>query len=76
MARCKRWNGQRRSSPELQREFPKFRIVRKRTSRLSLLIDVLLKVLTFGAQREFLTRYHTVLFDVLYVPDRWEETDI
>src|SRR3954466_7725 len=60
---------------ELQREFPKFRIVRKRTSRLSLLIDVLLKVLTFGAQREFLTRYHTVLFDVLSVPDRWEETD-
>jgi hypothetical protein len=59
---------------EVQREFPRFRIVRKRDSLLSRIIDVLLKVLTFGAQREFMTRYHTVLWDTLYVPDRWDVT--
>jgi hypothetical protein len=59
---------------ELEREFPRFRIVRKRDSLLSRVIDVVLRVLTFGAQREFLTRYHTVLWDTLYVPDAWEST--
>jgi hypothetical protein len=59
---------------EVQREFPRFRIVRKRDSRLSKVIDVVLRVLTFGAQHEFMTRYHTVLWDTLYVPDLWEST--
>ena len=59
---------------EIQHEFPRFRIVRKRDSLLSRVIDVLLRVLTFGAQREFMTRYHTVLWDTLYVPDLWEST--
>ena len=59
---------------EIRREFPHFRIVPKRESFLSRVIDVLLKILTFGAQREFLTRYHTVIGSTLYVPDRWETT--
>src|SRR5262249_52855628 len=59
---------------ELVREFPRFRIVSKRESHLSPLIDLALRLITFGAQREFMTRYHTVLFDTLYVPDQWEAT--
>ncbi len=59
---------------ELCLEFPRFCIIPKRESSLSRLIDVVLKVLTFGAQREFMTRYHTVLWDRLYVPDLWERT--
>ena len=59
---------------EIKREFRRFRLVRKRESSLSRVIDVVLKVLTFGAQREYMTHYHTVLFDTLYVPDRWETT--
>jgi hypothetical protein len=59
---------------EMRREFPRFRIVKKRESSLSRVIDVLLRVITFGAQREFMTRYHTVLWDTLYVPDRWDDT--
>jgi len=59
---------------ELRTEFPRFCIIPKRDSRLSRLIDVLLKVLTVGAQREFMTRYHTVLWDRLYVPEIWERT--
>ena len=59
---------------EICREFPRFCIIKKRDSSLSRFIDVVLKVLTFGAQREFMTRYHTVLWDRLYVPDVWERT--
>ena len=36
---------------------------------LSHVIHVLLVVLTFGAQRKFLSHYHTVLRNTLYVPD-------
>jgi hypothetical protein len=59
---------------EIQAEFPDFRIVRKRDSLLSRLLGIALSALTFGAQREFMTRYHTVLWNTLYVPDLWEET--
>ena len=59
---------------EIKTEFPRFRIVEKRNSALSRIIDLFLKVLTFGAQCEFMTRYHTVLWDTLYVPDQWETT--
>ena len=54
------------------REFPKFRIVESAPAGFRASSTSLLKVLTFGAQREFMTRYHTVLWDLLYVPDRWE----
>ncbi|HMI83442.1 MAG TPA: hypothetical protein VK550_05065 [Polyangiaceae bacterium] len=59
---------------EICREFPRFCIIPKRESRLSRVIDVALKLLTFGAQREFMTRYHTVLWDRLYVPELWDRT--
>lgn len=59
---------------EICREFPQFCIIPKRESGLSRFIDVVLKVLTLGAQREFMTRYHTVLWDRLYVPELWERT--
>src|SRR6185436_6373597 len=57
---------------EIKREFPRFRMIRKRDSTLARFIDVALKVITFGAQRQFMTRYHTVLWDTLYLPDAWE----
>lgn len=52
-------------------EFPGFRIVPKRTSRLSRIIDVSLRVLTLGRQNRYLTEYHTVIGETLYVPDTW-----
>lgn len=60
---------------DIQREFPSFAIVPKRTSALQRLIAVLLLVVTFGGQRSYLTRYHTVLFGKLYVPDAWARMD-
>jgi hypothetical protein len=59
---------------EISREFPRFRIVPKAGHALSRAIDWALKALTFGAQRSFLTEYHTVIGDTLYVPLAWERT--
>jgi hypothetical protein len=56
---------------QLQTEFPHFRIVPKRGNALSHAIDVLLRVLTLGGQDRFLTEYHTVIGDTLYVSDSW-----
>lgn len=56
---------------EVCAEFPKFRIVNKRDSRLSRWIDVVLRVVTCGGQRSYMTMYHTVIGDTLYVPDGW-----
>jgi hypothetical protein len=56
---------------DIQREFPNFEIVPKRGSRLQRAISVALGLVTFGGQRHYLTRYHTVLFGKLYVPDAW-----
>lgn len=53
---------------EMKAEFPRFRVVKKDDDRLSHLIDRFLRVITFGGQREYLTRYYTVIGDTLYVP--------
>jgi len=59
---------------EIVGEFPRFRIVEKRGNVLSMVIDVALRVLTFGQQSEYMSRYHTVLFGTLYVPAQWATT--
>ena len=57
---------------EIRGEFPRFAIVPKRGDRLQRAIAAVLFVLTLGGQRHYLTRYHTVLFGKLYVPDVWD----
>ncbi len=57
---------------EIKVEFPLFRIRKKRTSLLQRAIHVALAMITFGGQRVYLTRYHTVLFGTLWVPDAWD----
>jgi len=57
---------------ELRAEFPRFTIQKKRTSGLQKAIHLALAVITFGGQRVYLTRYHTVLFGTLWVPDTWD----
>ena len=62
---------------ELRREFPKFRIVEKKGDTFSVAIDLCLRVLTLGGQCNYLTRYHTVLGETLYVPATWSTmTDV
>jgi hypothetical protein len=55
----------------LRQEFPRFQIVPKAGSTLSLAIDIALRLITLGGQRLYLTRYHTVIGDTLYVPAAW-----
>ena len=57
---------------EIKVEFPTFRIRKKRESLLQRAIHVFLAIITFGGQRVYLTRYHTVLFGTLWVPDAWD----
>lgn len=56
---------------EIGQEFPRFRIVDKRGDGLSRAIDRALKIVTIGRQRGYLTVYHTVIGDTLYVPASW-----
>ncbi len=58
---------------DLRREFPSFRIVPKRGNTLSRLIDRALRIVTLGGQCHYLTRYHTVIGDTLYVPETWDK---
>jgi hypothetical protein len=57
---------------EIAEEFPGFRLIAKRKSALSAAIDRALKLVTLGAQRAYLTHYHTVIGSTLYTPDSWE----
>jgi hypothetical protein len=57
---------------EIRAEFPSFEVLPKRGSPLQHAIHRALFLLTFGGQRVYLTRYHTVMFGKLWVPDSWE----
>ena len=57
---------------EIRAEFPSFEILYKRDSRLQRAIHVTLAIVTLGGQRVYATRYHTVLFGKLWVPDAWD----
>lgn len=59
---------------EIAEEFPGFRLVSKRGDALSKAIDLLLRLVTLGAQHAYLTHYHTVIGSTLYTPDSWETT--
>ncbi|HTV18925.1 MAG TPA: hypothetical protein VMG12_09650 [Polyangiaceae bacterium] len=62
---------------EILSEFPAFRIVPKAGNAFSRAIDAALRLITFGAQRHYMTRYHTVIGDTLYVPELWKDmTDV
>jgi hypothetical protein len=56
---------------EICEEFPRFRIIPKQGNWLSRAIDVALRVITLGGQSSYMTRYHTVIGDTLYVPASW-----
>lgn len=57
---------------EISAEFPRFEVLYKRESRLQRAIHNALIVVTCGGQRVYLTRYYTVLFGKLWVPDSWD----
>ncbi len=56
---------------EIRAEFPSFEILPKRSSRLQRAIHGALAAITLGGQGVYLTKYHTVMFGKLWVPDSW-----
>jgi len=56
---------------DMRAEFPAFCIKPKHGDPLSRAIDIALRVVTLGGQRHYLSRYHTVIGDTLYVPETW-----
>jgi hypothetical protein len=58
---------------EITREFPRFRIIRKDRAWTQKVIDGLLRVLTFGAQRSYLTGYQTTIGQRVYVTSDWDD---
>lgn len=58
---------------EIRREFPRFRIVRKTESPWQRVIGTLLRIVTLGGQREYVSRYRSVIGRTLYLPASWDE---
>lgn len=57
---------------QLRREFPRFRLQAKSESRLSAAIDLGLRLVTLGRQNRYLTEYHTVIGETLFVAPTWQ----
>jgi len=55
----------------IRAEFPTFRIRPKAGNAFSGLIDIALKCVTLGSMRRYLTHYHTVIGNTLYVCAAW-----
>jgi len=47
----------------------------KRSSRLMKTIDVVLRIITFGLMRSFMTSFVTTIGATVYVPDGWDKRD-
>jgi hypothetical protein len=60
---------------EIEQELPGFRVVRKDQSSFQRLIDRALRIVTFGAQREYLTSYQTTIGKTVYVTSDWDDRD-
>lgn len=56
---------------DLRREFPELRIIDKADDRFSRWVDLALRILTFGGQSAYMTRYVTTIGQRIYLPDSW-----
>ena len=57
---------------DIRREFPRFRLIRKDQSPGSRAIHYALLCITAGAQRGYLTAYHTTIGSRVYVTPDWD----
>lgn len=57
---------------QISAEFPGFKIVPKASSRLMRMIDVFMKIITFGKMKLFMTNFVTTLGVTVYVPLSWD----
>lgn len=59
---------------EMLLEFPDFRVVPKDSSYLMRFLNVVLLVISFGAQRNFMTSFTTIVGRTMYTPRGWEDS--
>ena len=59
---------------EIKKEFLDCEMIKKTDSKLMKLIDVCLKVITFGQMKTFMTSLITTLGGKIYVIEKWEST--
>ena len=59
---------------EIRKEFPTFKMLWKEDSRLMKFIAGFMRLITFGKQCTFQTKYITTIGCAVYVPDSWRET--
>ena len=59
----------------LEAEFPRLRLVDKRTVRSQRAIDLFLKVITFGGMRGYLDDYQTTIGTTIYLTADWDDRD-
>ena len=58
---------------ELRQRFPRLCFVDKRDDAFSRLLDALVRVVTFGGNSAYMTRYVTTLGQTIYLPADWSE---
>lgn len=57
---------------ETRQQFPKFKMVSKRTSTFMKFLDVLLKIISFGQLKNFM-KFTTTIRYTIYTSDDWED---
>ena len=58
-------------SDDIRAEFPDFLLKRKENSRFMKLLDLLLKLITFGQMTKFMVSFTTTIGNTIYVPSTW-----
>lgn len=59
----------------LKKEFPKFRLVEKKNSLLMKVINIFLRVITFGKMNTFMSDFTTTIGYAVYTPTNWDTFD-
>jgi len=61
---------------ETTNEFPDFEILPKKESKLMKVIDIALKIITFGQMKNFMTGFITTIGNKVYVPETWDNNTL
>jgi hypothetical protein len=56
---------------DIRKEFPDFRLVPKEKSSFMRLLDLLLRIITFGQMKAFMTTFTTTIGNTIYTPSVW-----
>lgn len=57
----------------VKKEFPNFKLVKKRDSKLMKFIDLFLKGITFGKMNSFMEDFITTIGNTVYVNNNWDK---